>query len=117
MEVTLTVIVQETVTVPFVRVTLLLPATAVGVPPQVLVRPFGEATITPAGRVSATATPVSAKALPAGLVITKVIDELPPAGMLLGVNALTIDGGWIVPVMVRVSVAVLPVPPLVEVTV
>src|SRR4029077_11115874 len=60
--VTFTVSVQVLLTaiVPPVSGTLPDPATAVGVPPQVLVSPLGVATTKPAGRVSVNATPVSA---------------------------------------------------------
>src|SRR6476661_2587525 len=88
------------------------PAAAVVVPPQVLERPFGVATARPAGRVSENATPVSAR-LVFGLLMLKVNDVLAFSRMLAAPKALVIVGG--VPT-VRFAVAVLPVPPLVEVT-
>src|SRR5258708_20195776 len=46
--------------VPPDRLTVPEPATAVAVPPQVLLNPLGVATTRPAGRLSVKATPVSA---------------------------------------------------------
>src|SRR5712672_60648 len=63
-----------TANVPPDRLTDPEPATAVAVPPQVLVSPFGVATTRPAGSVSAKATPVSATTLAAGFVIVNVSD-------------------------------------------
>src|SRR6478609_2152729 len=88
------------------------PAAAVVVPPQVLERPFGVDTARPAGRASENATPVSAR-LVFGLLMLKVNDVLAFSRMLAAPKALVIVGG--VPT-VRFAVAVLPVPPLVEVT-
>src|SRR4249920_2359020 len=88
------------------------PAAAVVVPPQLLVSPFGVATARPAGRASENATPVSAR-LVFGLERLKVSDVLAFSRMLAAPKALVIVGG--VPT-VRFAVAVLPVPPLVEVT-
>ena len=96
------------------RLTLPEPATAVIVPPpQVPVRPFGVATTRPAGRVSVNATPVSE------IVGVRIVDGkasarcVPFSGMLAAPNDLVIVGGV---ATVRFAVAVLPVPPLVEVT-
>jgi len=98
--------------VPAERTTLDEPAAAVAVPPQVLVRFVVEATTNPAGRLSVNAKPESAT-LVFGLVMLKVSEVVPFSGMLAAPNALLIDGGE---ATVRLAVAVLPVPPLVEVT-
>ncbi len=89
------------------------PATAVAVPPQVLVRPLGVATTRPAGRVSVKATPVSAAVLAAGLVMVKVSEVVPFSGTAGAPKALAIDGGASTLMLVE---AVPPVPPSVEVT-
>src|SRR5438874_2050775 len=112
---------------PPVKLMLVDPATAVAVPLQVFDNPFGVATTSPVGKVSVNATPVSATVLAAGFVIVKVSVVVPFSGMLVGLNALAITGGA---TTVRTAVllvvggtttvmdafAVLPVPPLVEVT-
>jgi hypothetical protein len=112
---TLTTTVQElfTATLPPVRLMLLPPAVAEAVPPQLLVKPFGVATTKPAGSVSLNATPLCATALATGLVMVKVSVLVPLSGIEWGLNALAMDGG---PTTVSVSVAVFPVPPLVELT-
>ncbi len=89
------------------------PATAVAVPPQVLVRPLGVATTRPAGSVSVNATPVSATALAAGLVMVKVSEVVPFRGTATAPKALAIDGGATTLILAE---AVPPVPPSVEVT-
>jgi len=99
--------------VPPVKLTIDAPPTAVAVPPQVLLR-FGEAATTrPAGRLSVNAMPVKGNAFIAGLPIVndKLVD--PFKGILAAPNAFRIDGGV---ATVRFAVAVLPVPPFVEVT-
>src|SRR6185437_2792889 len=88
------------------------PAAAVVVPPQVLLSPFGVATTRPAGSVSLKATPVSAR-LVFGLAMLKVSEVLAFSRMLAAPKAFVIVGGW---PTVRLALAVLPVPPLVEVT-
>ena len=98
--------------VPAERLMLPEPATAVAVPPHVLFRPDGVATTKPAGRLSVKAIPVRAR-LVLGFWIVKVSDVVPFNGMLAAPNALAIDGGV---ATVKLAVAVLPVPPLVEVT-
>src|SRR5580700_7007805 len=100
-------------TVPPVSETLAEPATAVAVPPQVLVSPLGVATTIPAGNVSENATPVSATALAAGFVIVKVSEVVALRATAVGLNALAIDGGA---TTARLAEAVPPVPPSVEVT-
>lgn len=91
------------------------PATAVivGSPQPLLVKPLLElATVKPTGSVSLNPTPL--KPLPLlGLVMVKVrLVEL-PTPMMAAPKALVIKGGA---ATTRVAIAVLPVPPLVEVT-
>src|SRR5215471_12049432 len=114
-EVTFTTSVQElfTATLPPVRLMLVLPDVADAVPPQLLVKPFGVATTNPVGSVSLNATPLFATVFATGLVIVNVSVLVPFSGIELGLNALAIDGG---PTTVSVSLAVAPVPPLVELT-
>ena len=88
------------------------PAAAVTVPLQVVVRPFGVATCSPAGSVSLNAMPVSASDV-FGLLSVKVSEVFAPTRMLAAPKALVIVGGV---ATVKLAVAVLPVPPLVEVT-
>src|SRR5216684_7167819 len=110
-----TEIVQEVFTASVLPESEMLPepATAVVVPPQVLVSALGVATARPAGRVSVKATPVSGIVLAAGLVMVKVSEVEPFSGMAAAPNALVMVGGV---ATLRFAVAVLPVPPLVEVT-
>jgi hypothetical protein len=89
------------------------PAAAVAVPPQVFVSPLGVATTIPTGNVSVNATPVSATAFAAGLVIVKVSEVVPFSGIFAAPNALAIDGGE---TTLTLADAVPPVPPSVEVT-
>ena len=97
---------------PPVREMELEPATAVTVPLQLLVRPLGVATTSPAGRVSVKAKPVCT---PAPLSMVKVRLVLPFRAMASAPKALVMlaGGGAIT---VRVAVAVLPMPPSVEET-
>lgn len=88
------------------------PATAVAVPPQVLLRAGVGAITRPAGRLSVNAIPVSAVVV-FGLVILKVSEVIPFSGMLAAPKAFVIVGGV---ATLRLALAVLPVPPLVEVT-
>src|SRR5262249_51376875 len=101
-------------TVPPLRLIVPLPAVApLSVPLHVLLELGVLATFTPDGKVSLTATPVSAVP-PFGLLMVKVSVEVPPTLMLVGENALLTVGG-----LVTVSVAVLlawPGPPFVELT-
>ncbi len=101
-----------TASVPPARLTEADPDTAVAVPPQVLLRLLGVATVSPAGRLSVKTSPVSAKP-EFGLVMLKVSEVLPFSGIVAAPNVLTMDGGL---ATVRVADVVLPVPPLVEVT-
>jgi len=98
--------------VPAERLMLPEPATAVAVPPQVLFKALGVATTNPAGRLSVKAIPVSAR-LVLGFWMVNVSDVVPFSGMLAAPNAFVIVGGV---ATVRLAEAVLPVPPLVEVT-
>lgn len=94
------------------RLTLDEPAVAVAVPPQVLFSAFGVATTSPAGRLSVNATPLNATPV-LGFVMVKVREVVPFSGIVAAPNALAIEGGV---TTVKLAVAVLPVPPLVEVT-
>src|SRR3954453_17982564 len=88
------------------------PATAGTVPRQGGRRPVGVATTRPAGRLSVKATPVSAMVV-FGLLMSNVSEVVPFSGMLAAPKPLVIDGGV---ATVTLAVAVLPVPPFVEVT-
>src|SRR5258708_17237978 len=99
-------------TVPPDKLTLPEPAVAVTVPPQVLLSPFGVATTRPACKVSVNAT-VSGMVLITGLVMVKLSDVEPFSGIVAAPNDLTVDGGAATE---RLADAVLPVPPLVELT-
>ena len=70
--------------------------------------------VTPAGSESVNATPVSATVV-LGLVIVKVSDDVALTRIDEGVKRLVISGGDTTPTS-SVALAVLPVPPLVEVT-
>jgi hypothetical protein len=95
------------------RLTEVAPAVAVIVPPpQDPVRPFGVETTRPAGKLSVNATPVN-DWLAFGLLIVKLSEVLPPTGMLAAPNDLVMAGGV---ATLKFAVAVLPVPPFVEVT-
>jgi hypothetical protein len=89
------------------------PATAVAVPPHVLLSPLGVATTSPAGKASENDTPASATVLAAGLVIVTVSVVVALRGTAVGLNAFAIDGGA---TTARLADAVPPVPPSVEVT-
>ena len=95
-----------------VRLTELVPAVAVAVPPQVLVGLVDGAITKPLGRVSVNPTPVIeiAELL---LVIVKVKLVVPFSGIEVAPKAAAKVGG--VPTD-SVAVAVLPVPPVVDVT-
>jgi hypothetical protein len=87
-------------------VKLPLPATAVLVPPQVEVKPFGVATTTPDGNVSVNAKPVSA--VPAlGLLMVKESADVPPTTIADGVKDL-LSAGAVGAFTVRVAVAAAP---------
>lgn len=59
-----------------------LPATAVAVPPQLFVSPFGVEIASPAGSVSLNPTPVSDTVFAAGLVIVKASEVVPFTAIL-----------------------------------
>jgi len=82
-----------TAVVPFVRPTIPPPAAAVVVPPHVLLRPFGVATTSPAGKLSVNATPVRATVFSAGLVIVKPRLVVPFTGIMAAPKALLMLGG------------------------
>src|ERR1051325_2637921 len=88
------------------------PAAAVAVPPPLLVQPLGVATTKPAGSVSLKATPVSAIDV-FGFAMLKVSEVEAFSRMLAAPKAFVIVGGV---ATVKLAVAVLPVPPLVELT-
>jgi hypothetical protein len=95
------------------RVTLESPAVAVIVPPaQPPDRPFGVETTRPAGNVSVNPTPV-ALPFPAGLVTVNDRFVDPPNGIDPSAKDLEIEGGA---TTLTDAVAVLPVPPLSELT-
>ena len=99
------------VTVPAARLTDPEPATAVVVPPQLLLRPLGVATTNPAGSVSLNATPL--RPIVFGLLMVKLRLVLAFTGIEVAPKALLIVGGL---ATVMLADAVLPVPPFVEVT-
>lgn len=84
------------------------PATAVAVPPHVLVIAGGVATTSPAGKLSIKARPVNGMRLATGLVIVNVSEVVPFNGMLPAPNTLVITGGV---ATARLAVAKLPIPP------
>jgi hypothetical protein len=89
------------------------PGFAVIIPrPHVPVSPLGVATTSPAGRLSVNPTPVRPIPL-LGFVIVNVRVVLAFTGIVAAPKALTIVGGA---ATVRLAVAVLPVPPFVDVT-
>src|SRR5580704_12982372 len=88
------------------------PDAAVAVPPHVLDNPLGVATTNPAGKLSVKAIPVSVTAA-FGLVTLNVKEVVPFSGIVAAPNALVIVGGL---ATVKFAVAVLPVPPFVELT-
>jgi hypothetical protein len=96
-------------TVPPAKLTV--PAAAVGVPPHVLVSPFGVATTRPDGSVSENATPVAANVLAPGFVTVNVKVVFEFSGIAVGLNALLINGGAST---ARLAEAGRPVPPSVD---
>jgi hypothetical protein len=96
------------------RLALLDPAVAVIVPPpQLPLSPFGVATTRPEGKLSVNATPVSEIELAIGLVIVKLSEVEPFREIVAAPNDFAIVGG---DATLRLAVAVLPVPPFVELT-
>src|ERR1035441_9637171 len=97
--------------VPADRLTEEEPATAVGVPPQVLFKFGVAATTNPAGNASVNATPV--RPIMFEFCTVKVSDVVPFNGMLAVPNALLMPGG---DATVTLALAVVPVPPSVDAT-
>jgi hypothetical protein len=98
--------------VPPDKLTAVDPAKALTVPPQVFESDGVDATKSPAGRLSVNATPVRPR-LAFGLLTLNVSEVVPSSGMLAAPNDFVIEGGA---ATLRLALAVLPVPPLVEVT-
>src|SRR5262249_13714755 len=98
---------------PPARLMLPVPAVAVTVPPQVLVTLGVPATCSPLGNGSVNATPLSATVFAAGFVSVNVVVVVAFRGIVAAPNALAIVGGA---ATATLAVAVLPVPPLVELT-
>src|SRR6266481_235625 len=91
---------------------MLVGAIAVSVPPHIDAEEF--ANVSPVGKVSVNATPVSATVFAMGFVMVKVSDVVPLRAIAVGLNALAIEIGDI-----TVSTGVLlvvPVPPSVDFT-
>jgi hypothetical protein len=86
--------------------------TAVTTPPHEFVMPFGVATTRPAGNVSVNARPLSAK-FEFGLVFVNVSDVVPLSGIVAAPKPFVIV---CTDATVSVALAVLPVPPFVELT-
>src|SRR5438067_148383 len=86
-------------------------AVVVTVPPQTVA--LALATVRPVGSVSVKATPVNGSTLAAGLVIVNVSDVLEFKGIVVGLNALAIEGGASTLID---ALAVPPVPPSFELT-
>jgi hypothetical protein len=92
------------------------PAVAVMVPlPHDPVRPFGVATINPAGRGSLNPT-FDSEAPELGFCTVNERDVVPPTGIVTAPNTLEIVGGAAAAVTPNVVLAVEPVPPFVELT-
>jgi hypothetical protein len=111
---TFKLMVQEAFAASVALVRLIEPdaAAAVTVPLQVVANPLGVAIWSPAGNVSLKATPVSPIVV-FGLFSVKVSDVFAFSRMLAAPKALVIVGGV---ATVKLAEAVLPVPPLVELT-
>jgi hypothetical protein len=99
---------------PPVSETLVVPASAVAVPPQVLLKPLGVATTRFAGNESVNPTPVSGTVLAAGFVIVMLRVLVPFGAMPLGLKLLVAVGGA---TTARLAFDVFPVPASVEVIV
>jgi hypothetical protein len=97
---------------PPVRLAEDAPAVAVAVPPHVLFKLGVGATTRPAGKLSVNASPVAAAPV-LGFWMVNVNDVVPLSGMLAAPNAFWIVTGE---ATLRLAEAVLPVPPLVDVT-
>ena len=93
------------------KLTVPLPAAAAAVPPQVLLTFGVDATTSPAGKMSVKAIPD--RAMVFGLPMAKLSPVVPFSGIELAPKVFVTDGGL---ATVRFALAVLPVPPLVELT-
>jgi hypothetical protein len=98
---------------PPVKLMLVAAATAVNVPPQVLVAIGAASTSRPAGKVSVKLRPESPFGLAAGLVMVIVKVEMPPTCTPVGEKAFAMVGGM---KTLSVALAVPPIPPSVELT-
>jgi hypothetical protein len=98
---------------PLANETVVAPAVAVNVPPQVFVAAGVTATCSPAGKASETAMFVRPTVFPAGFVIISVSVDVPFNGICVGENTFVIVGGA---TTVRLAVAVRPGPLSVAVT-
>src|SRR5262249_34239035 len=94
------------------NVSVVSPAFGAKAPPQDALAPGVAATCNPVGRLSVNATPLSVVVV-LGLVMVNVSVVVPLSAMFDEPNPLLIDGG---PTTVMLADAVLPVPPLVDVT-
>src|SRR5262249_8410842 len=94
------------------KLSVVSPALGVKVPPQEVLAPGVAATCNPEGSESVNATPVS-DTVELGLVMVNVSVVVPLRAMLDEPNPLLIEGGA---TTVMLADAVLPLPPLVEVT-
>lgn len=103
---TLTVQLALAATLPPLKLIDPLPATAVTLPPQLLLAFGGFATFNPAGKPSVNAIPATAT-VGFGLLIVKVSVVVPPSGIVAAANAFEMVGG-----ATTVSVAVLLVAPV-----
>src|SRR5262245_855972 len=104
---------------PPTRVIVPEPGTAVIVPPQSLLRPLGDATARPAGKLSVNEMPLSDTSLLGGvellfgLLMVKLANDVPFWTVVSGTKTLLIVGGR---ATVKVADAEPPVPPLVALT-
>jgi hypothetical protein len=97
--------------VPPDKVTEPLPGAAAADPPHVLVRPLGDATTSPAGKLSVKAMPVNGMVLAAGLTIVNDKAIEPFSGTLAPANAVEIAGA---DATAMLADAVAPAPPLAD---
>jgi hypothetical protein len=75
------------------RLTVVAPAAAVKVPPQLLTTPGVAATLSPVGNVSLKATPLMATVFGEGLLTVNVSVVVPPIGIVAAPKALVMVGG------------------------
>jgi hypothetical protein len=96
-----------------VKMTEVEPAVAVAVPPQVLLSPLGVVTTKPAGKLSVNAKPVIETTLAAGFVMRKLSEVELFTATPAAPKDFAMTGGL---ATVKFALAVLPVPPFVELT-